>query len=146
MCWFGKQKDRKLAQEDIKCKKFITKNVDNNQYFAFFHKEHLYQLGKTYYTPLQSKLERERWISIQRGLHCYAPYVEITGIPHKAYTVKYNASIVTYSTNIMAISTTRDIPVLVECTIPKGSEYYENQYGEIVAERLIINREIDEGI
>lgn len=34
-------------------------------------------------------------------------------------------------------------PVLVECTIPKGSIYYENKDGEIVSNKIIINKEID---
>lgn len=77
--------------------------------------------GKTYYT-------------IEAGYHCYNPKVNML-FKHEPYYEGYELLTITSNGVEIGKYVGRSL-VYVDMLIPKGSEYYENEYGEIVASSL----------
>lgn len=82
--------------------------------------------GKTYYT-------------IEAGYHCYNP--EINMLFKRESSGYEGYELLTITSNGIEIGkyVGRSL-VYVDMLIPKGSEYYENEYGEIVASSLKVKR------
>jgi hypothetical protein len=141
MCWYGKATP-KIAKDDIPCKKIVGKHeTKRNVYVPFFRSPYTdmtYHIGKTYmakvgisyYIDLSTVFRRNEDL-ITTGIHCYANDVKIFDSKPLGYkTVKIGRfnTLYTYKNN----------PVVLCCIIPKGTVYYENEYGEIVTEKLRI--------
>ena len=165
MCWFGKEKNLKIADKDIKVKKVLYKEVFKK---SQIHPEGLtriispymglcYEVGKTYkevIKPEKSHLPKYE-IRIYVGLHCYSyecPHViekeQCLGCNVLSICKKPNIWNIIFgsTTNLLASFTdykeTQDVGhyksvLLAEFIIPKGTKYYEDKRGEIVTEKYI---------
>lgn len=78
--------------------------------------------GKTYYT-------------IEAGYHCYNPEVDMLFKRESSGYEGYELLTITSNGIEIGKYVGRSL-VYVEMLIPRGSEYYENEYGEIVASSL----------
>ena len=143
MCWHGILKNRKIATEDLKCYKIVLKfNYEPffRPYFRCNDSPMIYEVGETYYGKIcpSKAMEDTDLITIHEGIHCYDLSV------HIFYKDKYEVSYLLPCGIFLKIGTflsrTDCKAVLVECTIPKGTLYYINDKGEIVTEKLIINK------
>ena len=143
MCWHGILKNRKIATEDLKCYKIVIKfNYEPffRPYFRCNDSPMIYEVGKTYYgkTCPTKDMEDTDLITIHEGIHCYDLSV------HIFYRDKYEVNCLLPCGIFLKLGTfssrTDCKAVLVECTIPKGTLYYINDKGEIVTEKLIINK------
>lgn len=152
MCWTGKLKDRHTADRDIPVYKIIRRSgAVYTAYYNYF----IYAVGKTYnladeYCQLLPTLHptidsrnKDR-CRIDIGFHCYS--IENTNM-----TVRLNKGGETHRVAVFANDLTTYLDgyneywtnpnhelYLMVCTIPKGAEYYENVYGEIVSESISV--------
>ena len=135
MCWYGKLKDKHIADEDIKVFKVVR--VLENKIMSIYLNDFKWKLGKNYTTTLGiMRYGRMDIININRGFHCYDP--EMTCIKFELDMVKVccefkrldsyslSSSISNYKINLF----------IMECIIPKGTEFYKNGNGEIVAKSI----------
>ena len=140
MCWEGKVSDRKIATRDIKTKKIVE--FINGSYCAYFRRNFRYELGKTYTAKIKPYKQEpsDTHCIIDTGLHSYAWDTKMTRIT--------DGDIVVVCARECGIRMgrfyfLRNHILVMECTIPKGTVYYENEDGEIVSEKLIINKQIE---
>ena len=144
MCWIG-DNIKKIAEEDIKCKKIIDHHIPSDTYYAFYHEFFEYELGKVYeqkVTPqvLEDYGDDDEFARINEGFHCYSMDIKMTRTLGGSITVENTK----YNTHTMFPFHINNNfrTVVVQCTIPKGTEYYENNFGEIVTSKLIVEEEI----
>ena len=147
MCWIGLTINKKIATKDIKCKKIIV-YVKNGRYSCYapyyFTTDMIYEIGKGYSRNICAKPLNDfsTYTRITNGLHSYSE--ECTAILRMdggiIIKTKTTEKVVFTKVHSECSSSGYMEPVLVECTIPKGSTYYENKYGEIVSDRLKINK------
>lgn len=134
MCW-QKYKhidlQRHVAETDIISTKVLV--LEKNKLRAFYRK-YYYAIGELNQTDFP--LEINYLGNIYKGFHSY-----------NNENIKYVAAVPGIWVNNIAIKEFINVfsnachsLVVVECTIPKGSEYYENSIGEIVSDKLIINK------
>ena len=138
MCWTGHSKHKKIATEDICCKKIIGTSEDK-MLRAWFRRNHVYHIGETYtarINPLPSTVGETRLI-IRNGLHCYDNKVGITSVYLVVSRLCYGLRDF-YHPFLERMGAVEVRPVIVECIIPKGTVFYENQWGDIVSEALKI--------
>ena len=146
MCWTGHSKHKKIATEDICCKKIISTSEDK-MLRAWFRRNHVYHIGETYtakINPLPSTVGETRLI-IRNGLHCYDNKVGITSVdmnngeaPYLVVSRLFHGLRDFYHPFLERMGAVEVRPVIVECIIPKGTVFYENQWGDIVSETLKI--------
>jgi hypothetical protein len=155
MCWIGYTLDKRRAMHDIKAYKVLyVYKLDENVLMSP-RQEFKYAIGQTYnarITPQAINGARLGFIRITYGLHCYSENCTFTryeGDPHDPKIRRYcsiYARLTHYQDDIEtgALHTFRKkdyyFPVVFECTIPKGTTYYENKAGEIVTEALTIDK------
>ena len=150
MCWFGERKHKRVAKEDIRCKKVFYRQLGHirNRYVSPVMKT-MYVKGETYESDIVITRGISRW-KIDEGIHCYNMKkvdVEriksesgerlVVKIPFATDNYGNKHHLCTYYGNDIGMEA-----VVLECIIPKGSVYYENLGGEIVTEKLIIGEEI----
>lgn len=133
MCWISRNtenKRKKIATEDIPVFKIVNYNTNSGKICAYYrHCE--YTIGETYggnhIKPIKML---DEFLKIENGFHSYSNSCII--IPPSLYRgflveSKMHVGIDIYYGN--------DIK-LMRCIIPQGTEYYENENGEIVSEKL----------
>ena len=150
MCWHGILKNRKIATEDLKCYKIVSKfNYEPffRPYFRCNDSPMIYEVGKTYYGKIcpEKVAGGANLIAIHEGIHCYDLSVHIFHRDkYEVYRDKYEVNYLLPCGIFLKLgifsSRTDCKAVLMECTIPKGTLYYMNDKGEIVTEKLIINK------
>ena len=146
MCWQGDiELDHRTAKKDLVVYKILYKPIDGGCFYLspFMHME--YEFGKTYTVP---ELVIKPWEcdSIKRdavydGLHSYSKDclvvkydIRIAVGTMKSLITKtkfFNAKQSYF--NEVAITGDLFNPAIVKCIIPKGTEYYINDVGEIVS-------------
>ena len=152
MCWVGNLTDIKVADNDITVYKILMKkkqgiNCDASARYlspfmfapySFYVVEH-----KKLIKPVPSYANSTTY-TISEGLHCYSENVFV-----KSYGEENGLSVYSKAENVKGhrpvesyISSANRFPVVIKCIIPEGSTYYENMYGEIVTQRLIIKEEV----
>ena len=137
MCWVGKVNDKKIATEDIKTRKIVDKF--KGSYYGYFQEWFEYELGKEYNTKVTPRDGSKYGIVIEAGLHSYAWDIEmkqLCGGDIKVKSLRHLGGQTIYQNN-GKYGGNHKIAV-IECTIPKGTAYWENQVGEIVSEKLIL--------
>ncbi len=140
MCWEGKVSDRKIATRDIKTKKIVE--FINGSYCGYFQRNFRYELGKTYTAKIKPYEQEpsDTYCMIDAGLHSYAWDTKMTRSTYSDIVIICSRECGILSRRFYFFSN----PILaMECTIPKGTVYYENKCGEIVSEKLIINKQIE---
>lgn len=134
MCWFGKIGQKQIAQEDTRVLKVLR--VKDDKYYAYWFPFE-YEFGKLYETELGVKCKD--YVEIAEGFHCYS---NLLGVVKKEN--RCTIQIMDYSgAKLDWYRGTFYKLVLVACTIPKGSEYYINDYGKIVSNKIIINQVVE---
>ena len=154
MCWVGKVTDKKVADKDILVKKFLTDDMRSPvMYFK-------YELGVEYDRLLTPKHVEGNYdkIEIISGLHCYSNGCKILRNRHNNYYCVFSTPTKSIA-NFLRCITGWLIHGLMNwvcfslyryyeyspyyAVIPKGATYYENDKGEIVSSKLIINGVIE---
>ena len=132
MCWGTNRpikKCRHIADKDIETFKII--NSDNTPYY---YGDIVYEVGKV--CPI-IKLRRNSFDEIEKGYHSYSKekcYIDEYGsgkYPDRCVKRKFDCiPICNYSHKLC------DGYKLADFIIPKGTKYYENEWGEIVSETI----------
>ena len=143
MCWTGKIEDRKIATEDIKTKKIV--DMFKGEYYGYYQEWFEYELGKVYSTSISPMKDGNDCV-ISVGFHSFAWDIEMKKLYGGDIKVKSNRplggeTIFINHGKYGFTDKTRKI-VVMECTIPKGTVYFEDEVGEIVSEKLILEEEI----
>lgn len=114
---------------------YFTYNDDKKEY-------NTYVLGRTYRQRKELKAPRNTssmgiTLVINEGFHSFSR--------EKLEVVRHQNSRNLYAYRIRMDGTKRQLdsymvsPIVVSCTIPKGSTYYENEMGEIVSDAIRID-------
>ena len=145
MCWITYDKTRShqiKAEKDIKVFK-IVEPVDENivKPYYMYQTGMVYMVGMTYTTEMYEPVDQKGTYVIEIGFHSYGKDCPM------AFTDKTNLIfthlIEVFSKNdknvrIGRYETHFDIGV-INCTIPKGATYYENENGEFVSDSIRID-------
>ena len=160
MCWTGKAGNHfiaespkrvfKVLEREPKCWSWLNEDFIPEYFSPFMGfryvigKEYVQKIVIDYRKPLSDLIE------ITKGLHsyssekCKAEKHDILDHPScegmLSVTHISGGIIMCYELDIDSPLIRKS--VVVECTIPVGAEYYENETGEIVSDRLILNKEI----
>lgn len=143
MCWESYNKPiKKKAEKDIAVFKIITRD------FKSYYRSYKYKLNHTYRTRIGQILHPTLYtFSIFEGFHSYSKECEIT---------RYNNSFNLFPKKVKMFEVRSkcnkkfrldafqiEKVLKVNCIIPKGSLYYENEDGEIVSSSIRIVRVLD---
>lgn len=129
MCWsYYKYIDKKkrIAETDIRTFK-ILKSVE--QILCAYYQNYKYTIGKL---NSVNSLELIR-NKIFEGFHSY-------DLNNDCLSALGGIVVQGKEGGFLDYFSRADHIVKVECTIPKGSEYYENSLGEIVSNKLIVDK------
>lgn len=154
MCWttkyahYGKPK---FAEQDTKVFKVCLKDVATNSINPYYHYVHMkYEVGKSYDLAGRHIAPWEGFgrdvIYIEYGFHSYnsetCSYHHPTLCLPQETDCKSKSFIVEHrdGTEKLYDKPAGYVPVIVECSIPKNTIYYENERGEIVSEHLKIEK------
>ena len=126
MCWISKKKpERLVAKEDTTVYKIVQVFPDNK--IHSYYNEFIYELGQIYNTECNVeyfKQDEDDLYLINEGFHSYN-YNPSIGYD----TIKQ--SVIVGSKSMEVYSGPGVFGML--CIIPKGTEYYINDYGDIVS-------------
>lgn len=151
MCWLSKvEKIPRTAGEDIPVYKVMWLPYEEGKFYSYYN-EMEYEVRKVY-SMEDFKPENAEFIlfgysmRIDEGFHSYNK--DKTKIYDRLFCWEIQGStecFPMYSRDIILTPPTdckyKDI-VAVKCIIPKGSTYYENEYGEIVSDKIMVTDEI----
>ena len=155
MCWTGKIDDKKIAEKDIVCKKIITHG--NGKYFSYFRGME-YEFNKLYEVELEMKVTESGHVLGNSGLHCYSNEICVKRNERsKELEVSYTSCEDKFGEVCLGSYFRSPVyrkvdegeckkvcsmanPVLVECIVPKGAMYFENNVGEIISDQLILTK------
>ena len=138
MCWKTKLSTRaeaKIAYSPVKVFK-VCKKTDEHILSYYFSQE--YEVGKTYRLDNGLKFNTDDYLSnrtyhIYQGFHSYSPEkIKIRQVKHGMVDVKTKEGVVLDYYDFENI-------VRVDCIIPEGSVYYENENGEFVSDIIRID-------
>lgn len=140
MCWCAyrkRDKEMRVVDKDIIVFKVMRKVAE--RIYSSYIMGYEYQCGKTYtINELKSHISKEGIMIIEDGFHSYSSKDCYVWSPFYSYGININKN----GYGMIATYNKLYGTCVVECTIPKGSKYYHNYHGEIVSEKIIINREI----
>lgn len=137
MCWTGKIKDHiKCVDVDVKVFKIV--GMDNGKMVPYFQSSLMpegYEVGKRYHTTLSvSDIQDDsETVHVFSGFHSYHCGNYLAEFRKRQIYI----GPLPFSTGF-ATTYTLD-GVLMQCTIPKGSELFMNQYGEVVSNEIIVD-------
>lgn len=139
MCWRAFKAEKKIAQKDFNVYKVLmTKEKDSILISPFRYFP--YCLGKEYKAEIHVEeaifpYEKD---TIDEGLHCYSEECMVKDV-YKSIAVSnhYGQTLECYTAEFYRLGTSL---VVIKCTIPKGSAYYENGNGEIVTEKYTLDK------
>lgn len=148
MCWQGENKP-KVAQADIPVTKVGIKDRDGvHPYFRENYTLLVYEEGKTFESNLETNNLSSNLLEIAKGLHGFnSDKIHIENYQY-AYGLGENFTL-SYSTNpdnkvyFRNTSSKYKILVVLLCSIPEGTIYYENEKGEIVTPKLRVDSIVD---
>lgn len=142
MCWIGTQTEPLIAETDIRVKKVLEKIVNRRTGHILKIRspflEFEYELGTLYESDIKGKVTYGfSAIEINKGFHSYREDVlfirpEIDkGIHVKStpQSAQIHLQYYRYGCEVY------------DAVIPAGSEYYENSFGELVSNKIIIKKE-----
>lgn len=135
MCWRSTKLDKQIATKNIKV--FKVGYVINGKLISYY-RSYSYDFNQLYETDINPI----RWPGghyILNGFHSYDRKKCKCKKDKKTYTwdIYTFCSSSPYS-RIIPLASYSDENSIVECIIPKGSEYYENEKGEIISNQIII--------
>ena len=150
MCWTGRIEDKKIASHDVKCRKIIKMDMITGKYVPFYLDHTMvYRMGGTYALTIQPRFSSLGVavtlsvgnMAIERAFHAYSMKVKI--VTNTGVGDGYKAELFDDPVSVIYPSQIDFEPIVVECVIPKGTVYYENDRGEIASESLKIVRTIE---
>ena len=142
MCWFSnKYKVPNIAEEDIIVYKvMLLRDGYRNELISFYYSKR-YVIGKEYIEEIEMKMVAPKLLMghfiINKGFHSYS--LEKTTekeCDNRCYI--WSGEYLLDGINLENEINYGETLVAVECIIPKGSTYHENDLGEIVSDRIII--------
>ena len=145
MCWTSRNEPTKLvATKNIECyKNFRLEDITFKQKSIFkfnFGKKKIIQLLSLFEKYLYIPYEKQQFIELKPVRISYNPY----GVEdYEEIGYRINAGYHSYDTieraqkNIFYAD-----EVVIKCIIPKGTEYYINNYNEIVSSTIIVTDQI----
>lgn len=144
MCWKTNKKEEcvgKIAENNIMAYKIM---VERNGRLYSWISDFLYNVGESYKCNKKvkpMKCNDDLWI-INEGFHSYnfdSTFIteENDDFVEKKWCVRSKNNRTTIISYIVPDQVVRKIRK-INCIIPKGSIYYENKYGEIVSDQIII--------
>lgn len=155
MCWRSDKVEyqkKKIADEDIEVFK-IVQNICGD-YFSSIYQGFRYDIGNEYEQEMETgnvintSITSEEYISqilIHRGLHSYSS--KDVGINPAGKNMEYLCITSIRKNHVIDSFLIEEYANMykLNCIIPKGSEYYENELGEIVSNKIkvISSEEID---
>lgn len=132
MCLITNQQEPKIAQEDITVYKNLFKI--GNVFQSIFNKFE-WKLGELYRTKIE---ESPDWCSYDDTDNNYL------NANYNGWTRRSHEELKCFGSGFHSAKKGRlrtyGSEILVECTIPKGSEYYEDFTGLYVSNQIIINK------
>ena len=156
MCWTyydlnDKSPQKLRATKDIHVFKIAFVDEDNTVIPYFYSDTSLvYEEGKSYHSPLDepiyqllNKKDPSQYYIINHGLHSYNAKKCKFVIKKPSET---SLSIVVLNDNEIFLGCFNIGQILngkmavMDCSIPKGATYYENEYGEMVSDSLRIDK------
>jgi hypothetical protein len=139
MCWISeKPAILKIASEDIKVFKIVEK-FENN--IISVYRGYEYKIGKLYETEI-GLTETSSITFIHYGFHSYSDKCKLD--PNGTY-FKQPAFRIMFKDICLDEFSCRGLSYYkVDCIIPKGSQYYENDRGEIVSDKIILKEIIND--
>jgi hypothetical protein len=155
MCWISNTLNMKVAEHDIKTYKILLKNTGyaqrwfDVQYKSPFMSE-TYVMGMMHMSDIKPiQMKDDSGYIIEKGIHSYSN--DVTFKKHERYP---GVNVFMLNGEKMPYLCENDCrrnmshliiyePVVVECTIPKGASYYENEKGEIVSTQLVAEKEAE---
>ena len=169
MCWIGKQKDIHVSKEDVQVFKVLyTKPKGWHDLDKNFKREYLapyypfrYTLGLMFVSEINtsnitiSKIKpfgrsviQRGMTSINKAIHCYSSSCKWQITSDNSLEIKEACRPTTSGVTglnpichypLQKKETENLVVAVVEGIIPAGTEYWENESGEIATSRLILN-------
>lgn len=130
MCWMCSKAEKKIVEEDIKVFKI---GESHGGMFYSMYKGFKYQLNKLYSINIRINKDDDGVFVGSKGFHSYDPFIANLEIYDKDVFPRW----VVYA-GVRKLDVGNIGYVKAECVIPKGSEYYENENGEIISNQIII--------
>lgn len=132
MCWTNKKAEKKIANKDIEVFKIghFRDNMFCSLFLGFY-----YQLNQLYSTNIHIKVGINNKIEGTQGFHSYNSSIVKLEVRPCAWYIYFRAIML----DCCFISNNF---IKAECIIPKGSEYYENNMGEIISNQIVIKNVI----
>lgn len=145
MCWIGKKEEaiRLEAKKDIEVFKIIYKTEKKkyiSYYWGFEYKKNMIEKQ-----DLRISNNFSDSILIHSGFHSYKSLDMLNVINNRGINVCVRP-INGFGRTIDNVSSIygKDKLIIAKFIIPKGSEYYENQHGEIVSNQIIFKEEVND--
>lgn len=146
MCWATKKKKNskpKVSDGNVKCRKLCFKRTSgDDDGIISWYEGFRYDVGSTYRTEMQcpDKLSGlGECYTIREGFHSYEENCLLSLTENKHDMLKRIDF--TYEGRISWTTWAYPdrMPVILECHIPEGSTYYENEWGEMVSESITVD-------
>lgn len=141
MCWITLHKERaipKIADKDVKTFKVGLRKNNGTVVPYYFKDIETYTDGdKKTQDPLKIGFTGKYW-TIETGYHSYSKELWYTTrgiVCIFAHCKAGCGKMMSYYPD-----TPKDTLVLIECTVPEGCTYYENEFGEIVSDTISIDK------
>lgn len=124
MCWVSfKPPVKRVAEKDILVYKVVNPSPHKNECYSFFF-NFLYKFGVIYNTDIKIKY-------IDNGKD------EYMWVGNEGFHSLSNKKAALYESEVYIFKCDTFI---VQCIIPKGSDYYINEYDEVISNSIIILR------
>lgn len=163
MCWETRNKaEKKIAEKDIDSFKIVFARINGN--ILSVYNNYTYELGSEYIMSEDINVlyhEYPVYYEINEGFHSYDPNIvsinyhkdefcipDYYNVPRNLLLsyqeLKFHNAIILSDKNDNFFLDTYSLQdgfdvteKIMRCKIPAGSEYYENEHGEIVSNRII---------
>lgn len=124
MCWSSKTKPvLQIAEEDIPVKKILLCREGTNNYVSPCYREFSWNVNKVHTTKLGEPIKPFLTYDISQGFHSCENIRALGTFWAIGWHVIFERD---------------SYEVVLNAIIPKGSEYYKNEYGEYVSNKLKI--------
>ena len=138
MCWIGTRTQKWIATKDIPCKKVIGYDEKVGVYRPWIMRALpcFYSIGHLYTADfgIEQRSCEHYYLQIHKGIHCYANSLKVC--KRHEYGMVVGNNLFTVGNNLFIGDKATLKPILVDCIIPRGATYYENERGEIVTNKL----------
>jgi hypothetical protein len=137
MCWktYNGKPEKKKAEKDIPVFKICLKDRFSNGAIPYYFIDKLvYHENKTYHAEPYLYVER---IGSYCTMYCISDGLHSYSAKHMLSDTRFGVEIITESNGNLG-EYGRNHTCLLLCTIPEGAEYYLNECGEYVSNKLVV--------